>query len=104
MVSRAARKRKIEKTEEMTMKRKKTVYGQWEMKRKFGVDFDPDKIFCYGCKPGDMPLKVGMAECPVRVCSMADGLESCVQCLDLAACDKAFWARFFWQRTKGPFV
>ena len=76
---------------ENDVKLKKAVYEQWEMKKKFGVDWDPDKIFCYGCKPGDKPLKVGMAECEVRTCPMAHGLESCVQCLDLASCDKAFW-------------
>jgi len=70
---------------------KKSVYERWEMKKKFGVDFDADKIFCYGCKPGDKPLKVGMAECPVRACPAANGLESCVQCLDLGSCDKSFW-------------
>jgi hypothetical protein len=78
-------------TRESDVKLKKVVHEKWEMKKKFGVDFDPDKIFCYGCKPGDKPLKVGMAECPVRVCPSANGLESCVQCLDLATCDKAFW-------------
>ena len=73
---------------------KKTVYDQWEMKKKFGIDFEPGKIFCYGCKPGDKPLKVGMAECPVRACPLASGLESCVQCASLAACDKAFWSEW----------
>jgi hypothetical protein len=78
-------------TRDNDLKLKKAVYEQWEMKKKFGIDFEPDKIFCYGCKPGDKPLKVGMAECPVRACPSANGLESCVQCLDLASCDKAFW-------------
>ena len=78
-------------TRDNDAKLKKAVYDQWEMKKKFGIEFVPEKIFCYGCKPGDKPLKVGMAECSVRVCSMANGLESCVQCLDLASCDKAFW-------------
>jgi hypothetical protein len=78
-------------TRENDVMLKKAVYEKWEMKKKFGVDWDPEKIFCYGCKPGDKPLKVGMAECPVRACSSANGLESCVQCLDLASCDKAFW-------------
>jgi len=78
-------------TRENDAKLKRAVYDQWEMKKKFGVDFAPDKIFCYGCKPGDKPLKVGMAECPVRVCPSANGLESCVQCLDLPSCDKSFW-------------
>lgn len=78
-------------TRENDVELKKVVHEKWEMKKKFGIDFDPDKIFCYGCKPGDKPLKVGMAECPVRVCPSANGLESCVQCLDLPSCDKAFW-------------
>lgn len=78
-------------TRESDVRLKRSVYDRWEMKKKFGIDFDPDKIFCYGCKPGDKPLKVGMAECPVRACPAANGLESCVQCLDLASCDKAFW-------------
>ncbi len=70
---------------------KRSVYDRWQMKAKFGLEFDPSKVFCYGCKPGEKPLKVGMAECPVRTCPMANGLESCVQCSGLAACDKAFW-------------
>jgi hypothetical protein len=78
-------------TRDNDVKLKKAVYEQWEMKKKFGVEFDPDKIFCYGCKPGDKPLKVGMAECPVRACPISAGLESCVQCTSLATCDKAFW-------------
>ncbi len=78
-------------TRENDAKLKRSVYDQWKMKSKFGIDFDPDKIFCYGCKPGGKPLKVGMAECPVRVCPAANGLKSCVQCLDLASCDKVFW-------------
>jgi hypothetical protein len=70
---------------------KKAVYDKWQMKKKFGVDFAPDKIFCYGCKPGDKPLKVGMAECEVRTCPISHGMESCVQCGGLASCDKSFW-------------
>lgn len=78
-------------TRENDAQLKRTVYEKWEMKKKFGVDFDPDKIFCYGCKPGDKPEKVGMAECAVRACPMSHGMESCVQCGDLASCDKAYW-------------
>jgi hypothetical protein len=70
---------------------KKTVYETWGMKKTFGIEFDPGRIFCYGCKPGDKPLKIGMAECPVRTCPISNGLESCAQCLNLASCDKAFW-------------
>ncbi|MBM3304492.1 MAG: DUF3795 domain-containing protein [Candidatus Aminicenantes bacterium] len=70
---------------------KRAVYDKWEMKNRFGIEFEADKIFCYGCKPGDKPLKVGMAECAVRTCPIAHGMESCVQCGSLASCDKAFW-------------
>lgn len=78
-------------TQNNDAKLKKLVYDQWEMKKKFGIEFDPDKIFCHTCKPGGKPLKVGMAECPVRNCPMNNGMESCVQCRNLASCDKAFW-------------
>ncbi|MBP1769497.1 MAG: hypothetical protein H6P96_115 [Candidatus Aminicenantes bacterium] len=78
-------------TRENDVELKRAVYDKWEMKKKFGIEYEADKIFCYGCKPGDKPLKVGMAECPVRACPSANGLESCIQCLDLASCDKAFW-------------
>ena len=78
-------------TRENDVQLKRTVYDKWEMKKKFGIDFEADKIFCYGCKPGDKPLKVGMAECEVRTCPISHGLESCVQCGGLASCDKAFW-------------
>ncbi len=70
---------------------KKLVYEKWGWKKKFGIDFDPDKVFCYTCKPGDKPKKVGMDICVVRNCAMANGVESCVQCANLAACDKEFW-------------
>ena len=78
-------------TLENDAKLKRAVYDQWGMKKKFGIDFDADKIFCYGCKPGGKPLKVGMAECEVRTCPISHGLGSCVQCGGLASCGKAFW-------------
>jgi len=78
-------------TQDNDVKLKKLVYEKWGMKKKFGIEFAADKIFCYTCKPGDKPEKIGMAECVVRNCAMAKGVESCVQCQNLAACDKEFW-------------
>jgi len=78
-------------TQENDVKTKKAVYEKWEMKKKFGIEFDPDKIFCYTCKPGDKPLKVGMDKCVVRNCAMGNDFESCIQCKSLTACDKEFW-------------
>ena len=78
-------------TRENDVELKKAVYDKWEMKKRFGIQFDAGKIFCFGCKPGDKPLKVGMAECEVRTCPISHGLGSCVQCGGLASCNKAFW-------------
>ena len=66
--------------------------GRW--KEKFGVDYDPEKVFCHTCKPGDKPKKVGMADCVIRICAMANSMESCVQCKNLAACDKEYWKKW----------
>jgi hypothetical protein len=70
---------------------KKLIHEKWEWKKKFGIEFDPGKVFCYTCKPGDKPLKVGMAACEVRKCALANGVESCVQCSNLTACGKEYW-------------
>jgi hypothetical protein len=78
-------------TRENDVKLKQAVYEKWGMKKTYGIEFDPDKIFCYTCKPGDKPKKIGMAECAVRQCAMENGLESCAQCSHLTACDKEFW-------------
>jgi hypothetical protein len=75
-------------------KLKKLVYEKWEWKKKFGIDYDPEKVFCYTCKPGDKPKKVGMDVCVIRSCVMANGMESCVQCQNLAACDQEYWKKW----------
>jgi len=75
-------------------KAKKLVYEKWEWKEKFGVDYDPDKVFCHTCKPGNKPMKVGMAECVIRNCALTNGMESCVQCQNLATCDKEYWKKW----------
>jgi hypothetical protein len=38
-------------------KLKKLIYEKWEWKKKFGIDYDPEKVFCYTCKPGTSPKK-----------------------------------------------
>jgi len=70
---------------------KKKVYDDWKWKETFGVEFDPDQVFCYNCKPENGILKLGMAECEVRQCAIANGIESCIQCKSLTRCDKEFW-------------
>lgn len=72
-------------------KAKKLVYEKWGWKKKFAMEYDPEKVFCHTCKPGDKPKKVGMDVCVIRNCAMANGMEACVQCKNLAACDKEYW-------------
>ena len=52
------------------------------------MEFDPDQVFCYGCKAPGKPVNVAHAHCTVLKCSVARGLESCLQCNKLADCDK----------------
>jgi hypothetical protein len=70
---------------------KKKVYETWKWKDKFGFDFDPEKVFCYTCKPGKLPLKPGMKECGIRICAMKNSMQSCIQCKGLTSCKQAFW-------------
>jgi hypothetical protein len=89
-------------TKENNAALKKKVYEQWNWKEKFKVEFDPEKVFCWGCKPKDEPLKIGMETCEVRNCAIENGMESCIQCKDLVSCDKAFWKKWaeFHEQTK----
>jgi hypothetical protein len=70
---------------------KKKVYDAWNWKEHFKIDFDPEKVFCWGCKPGDKPLKIGMDECDVRNCAMGAKIEACIRCRGLETCDKTLW-------------
>jgi uncharacterized protein YuzB (UPF0349 family) len=81
-------------TKENDIQLKKEIYDKWGWKEKFGIEWDPEKVFCYGCKPADKPLKIGMAECTVRNCALENKMESCVQCKHLSACEKDFWKRW----------
>lgn len=85
-------------TQKNDVQLKKLIYEKWEWKKKFGIEFDAEKVFCYTCKPGDKPLKVGMATCAVRECALANGVESCIQCANLDACDQEYWKKWPEQR------
>jgi len=74
---------------------KKEAYEIWEMKERFGVtEFDPEKIFCFGCKATDKPVGIRLQKCDVRNCSIDKKLDSCIECKDLIACEKDLWIKF----------
>jgi hypothetical protein len=81
-------------TKENNIELKKQVYEKWKMKENRGFDFDPETVSCYSCKPGDRPYKFGIKECKVRICAIENSMESCIQCSDLASCDKEFWKKW----------
>lgn len=81
----------LKATRENDVKMKQILFEKWGMQKDLGPAFDPDKVFCYTCKPGDKPKKFGMDTCAVRNCAMANGIETCIQCRDLAVCGQEFW-------------
>jgi hypothetical protein len=79
---------------ENNTEQKKKAYEAFNFKGKYGVDFDPEKIFCYGCKPKDKPLGIIVNACTVRKCVISKGYDCCIQCSGLTACDKELWTSF----------
>jgi hypothetical protein len=73
---------------------KKKAYEEFNIKERYGVDFDADKIFCFGCKEKDKPSGVVITGCTVRKCSIEKGYECCIQCDGLTDCDKDLWKSF----------
>lgn len=78
-------------TKENNVELKKKVYDKWNWKEKFDIEFDPDKVFCYSCKPKNQIFKLGMENCDVRKCAIENEIESCIQCKNLTSCDIKFW-------------
>jgi hypothetical protein len=81
-------------TLENNLELKKKAYETFEFKKKFGIEFDAEKVFCYGCKTKDKPLSLTIKACTVRACVIEKGYDCCIQCNELAKCDKELWTRF----------
>ena len=81
---------------------KKKIYEQWNWKERFQVEFDPEKVVCWGCKPVNRTLKIGMAACDIRNCAIENGMEACVQCKNLTACETTSWKKWteFYKQVK----
>jgi hypothetical protein len=73
---------------------KKKAYEDFKMKEKFGVEFDPEKIFCWGCKITGKPLSINVKACTVRSCAIAKGYDCCIECDGLTDCNKELWINF----------
>ena len=73
---------------------KKEVYKTWKIKERYDLDFDAEKIFCFGCKPGKKPEGVVVTHCTVRKCTREKGFDCCIECSELSECEKDLWTRF----------
>jgi len=73
---------------------KKKAYLDFKIREKFGIEFDPEKVFCYGCKIKDKPLSMVVKSCTVRKCAISKGFECCIQCDGLTACKEELWSSF----------
>ncbi|MEA3479183.1 MAG: DUF3795 domain-containing protein [Bacteroidota bacterium] len=73
---------------------KKEAYKNWGIEERFGIEFEADKIFCFGCKNKDKPEGVVLANCTVRQCVIDKELDCCIECEELVSCDKELWDRY----------
>jgi hypothetical protein len=73
---------------------KKEAFKVWKIKERYGIEFDPDIVFCHRCKTLDKPLGIAIKKCTVRACAIEKKMESCVACSELKDCDKDLWKRF----------
>jgi hypothetical protein len=73
---------------------KKKAYEIFKFKEKYGVEFDPEKVFCYGCKVDDKLLGINVKSCTVRSCAITKGYDCCIECNGLVTCDKELWKSF----------
>jgi hypothetical protein len=84
----------LKATQENNTELKKEAYEIWKIKEKHNVDFDPEKIFCWGCKTSDKPEGVVVKGCQVRKCTIEKGYDCCIECSNLTACNFDLWKQF----------
>ena len=80
----------LENNEEL----RKKAYKEYKFKEEDGLDYDPAQVFCHTCKDHDKPVNVQVKRCDVRNCAVEKGLRGCIECKELAACDRDIWRRF----------
>ena len=81
-------------TKENNTELKKQAYDQWKIKENHGVEFEPEKIFCWKCKSDDHPVGIVTNKCTVRSCVIEKGYNACIECDGLTTCDKELWTKF----------
>jgi len=73
---------------------KREAFNTWKLDQRYGIEFDPDTAFCYGCKAPGKPEGDVVARCTVRSCVREKKLDCCIECDELSGCDRELWQLF----------
>jgi len=84
----------LKATKENDVELKKKTFVEWKLGERHGVEFDPEIIFCHGCKNNDMPKSLITENCSIVPCALEKRYDSCFQCKELTDCDKELWLKF----------
>ncbi len=81
---------------------KKEAFINWGIEERYGIKFDAETAFCYGCKTKDKPDGVVVTQCTVRSCAIEKDFDCCIECDELTSCDKDLWKRYakFYEQVK----
>ncbi len=71
---------------------KKEFAGKW--KDRYGRDFTPEEVFCFGCKVEPARQGYAVRNCDVRACVLERKLVSCAHCPELAGCQRRLWVNY----------
>ncbi len=80
----------IENNVDLKMK----AYSDFEVKKNYGIDFDADKVFCWGCKAKQKPEGINVSNCKVKMCVQEKGFDCCIECNELTTCNKDLWSKY----------
>lgn len=84
----------LQATRENNPELKLKAFQNWKIKEKYGVEFEAEKVFCWGCKTKDKPLGIAVSKCPVRNCAIEKGYDCCIECKNLEKCEFELWKNF----------
>jgi len=74
--------------------KKKKAFELFKIEERYGVAFDPEQIFCYGCKTEGKPAGIIVNLCTVRLCAIENGYDCCIECANLQDCNMDLWQRY----------
>lgn len=73
---------------------KEKTYKDWRIEEKYGIAFDPEQLVCFGCKTDTAYKGIAVENCTVRNCSIEKGYDCCIECKELAKCEKEIWIKY----------